>query len=154
MQWLVKPFSALTNDELYAVLKLRVDIFVVEQACAYPELDDKDQHPDVRHLMVWDADTLAAYLRILPPNASYEGFTSLGRVVLSAAHRGQGLGHDLLRRGVAEAMQQWPNDPIKIGAQAHLQAYYAQHGFQTVSDTYLEDGIPHVDMVRTVQSMR
>ncbi len=133
---------------LYAMLKLRTDVFVVEQACAYPELDGKDTDPRVLHLLgVADDGGIAACLRILPPGRGYDT-PGIGRVVIAPAFRGQGLADVLMRRGVERAEQAWPGHALRLGAQAHLQAWYGKHGFTPVSEVYLEDGIPHIDMQR------
>ena len=90
---------------------------------------------------------LLAYLRVLDPGVKFEG-VSIGRVVVNASLRGQGIGHELMREGLAQCAAHWPGQPIRISAQAHLQRYYNRHGFQAVTDEYLEDGIPHVQMQR------
>lgn len=142
----------LTPRQLHDVLRLRVDIFVVEQACPYPEIDGRD--PQARHLLVsapsesseGDAE-LAACLRLLRPQAPGEPLR-IGRIVVAPAWRGTGLGDYLMRAALAEARRIAPNHPQALSAQAHLTAFYAGHGFSPVSETYLEDGIPHVDMLR------
>jgi ElaA protein len=147
IQWEIKKFSELTATELYEQLRLRVDVFVVEQACPYPELDGKDLHSETRHLAVLADGTLAAYLRILAPGVSYPG-VSLGRVVTARAFRGRGLSHGLIEKAVELAQENWPGIPLQIGAQEYLSAFYQSHGFEVTSKIYLEDGIPHIDMVR------
>lgn len=133
--------------ELYEILALRVNVFVVEQDCPYPELDGKDIHPGTLHLWAGNGDTdVAAYLRILAPGVSYPG-VSLGRVVTAKSCRGGGLGHDLINKAVELAENHWPGKPIQIGAQEYLKIFYEFHGFSAISDTYLEDNIPHIDMV-------
>ena len=145
MQWQCLRFDELTTHQLYMVMKLRVDIFVVEQNCPYHELDNKDLQNDVYHLLGYDGDTLIAYLRLLAPKISYPN-VSLGRVVIAEVARGSGIAHQLLAKGVQLAEQYWPNHSIDIGAQSHLQSLYQAHGFKAFSEEYLEDGIPHVDM--------
>jgi ElaA protein len=148
IQWEIKKFSELTAAELYELLRLRVDVFVVEQACAYPELDGKDLDFETRHVAGRMADgILAAYLRILPPGVSYPG-VSIGRVVTAKAFRGRGLSHELIETALALARKNWPGMPIQIGAQEYLRGFYQSHGFEATSKIYLEDGIPHIDMVR------
>lgn len=148
MQWEVKTFQQLTVDELFEVLQLRVAVFVVEQQCAYPELDHFDRHAETRHLSGRDAcGQLTAYARILPPGLRYpEG--SIGRFVVKAEARGKGVGHQLLRAALNLIHERCPGHAIRISAQEYLQRFYAQYGFSRVSDVYLEDGIPHIEMLR------
>lgn len=144
--WQLKPFTELTTIQLYQLLKLRVDVFVVEQKCPYPELDDKDHQKDVYHLLGCAGDKLIACVRLLPTGVSYPS-VSIGRVAISANHRGGGIGHRLLEEALRACQSLWPNEFIEIGAQEYLEAFYTQHGFVKTSDIYLEDGIPHIDMI-------
>lgn len=144
IRWHWKAFTELSVDELYAVLKLRTDVFVVEQHCAYPELDDRDQK--VMHLMGWAGERLVAYLRLLPPEISPSGQLALGRIVTAPDVRKFGIGSVLVRYGIDYAQQTWPALPIRIAAQEHLRDFYAGFGFKAISESYLEDGIPHIDM--------
>jgi len=144
--WQLKPFVELTTIQLYQLLKIRVDVFVVEQTCPYPELDDKDHQKDVYHLLGYEGDKLAAYARLLPKGVSYPS-VSIGRVAISADHRGGGMGHQLLIEALRNCQSLWPNDSIEIGAQKYLTAFYKQYGFVQTSDSYLEDDIPHIDMM-------
>jgi len=150
--WQTKHFSDLSLNQLYDVLKLRVDVFVVEQTCFYPDLDgDKDlldRHPQTLHLLGYQAEQLVAYLRILPKGQNYPNNVSIGRVVTAPQARGGGLGHELMIQGLALCQQEFPNEIIKISAQQHLKAYYQKHGFTQVSEMYLEDDIPHIAMIR------
>lgn len=148
MNWHLKAFNELSLDQLYLLLKLRNDIFIVEQDCAYGDIDDLDRLADCRHLLCFDGDTLAAYVRLLPMGSSYDQQCSIGRVIVHADYRSTGLGHRLMERAIKECQQLWPAQLIKIGAQSHLQNFYQRHGFVTISDEYLEDGIPHVHMLR------
>ncbi|MGF1738572.1 GNAT family N-acetyltransferase [Photobacterium satsumensis] len=145
MQWQCLRFDQLTTHQLYDLLKLRSDVFVVEQTCAYPDLDDHDRKAGTYHLLGYQEETLVAYLRLLPAGTTYEG-VSIGRVVTAPAVRGQGFGNPLLEQGLAMAEQFWPGKTIEIGAQSHLLHYYQRFGFETFSEEYLEDGIPHIDM--------
>lgn len=147
LQWQALPFDALDVHQLYAVLKLRAEVFVVEQACAYLDPDGLDSHPDALHLLGQDGATLAACLRILPPGTAYR-HPSIGRVALATSHRGRGLGHALMAQGLQATLARWPGSEIRLGAQAHLSGYYQAHGFQVASPIYDEDGIPHITMRR------
>ncbi len=148
LHWEVKTFRQLTVDELFDVLQLRVDVFVVEQQCAYPELDHFDRHAETRHLSGHDeCGRLMAYARILPPGLRYSE-VNLGRFVVKAEARGKGTGHQLLRAALDLIQECWPGSAIRISAQEYLQGFYAQYGFIRVSDVYAEDGIPHVDMLK------
>ncbi|WP_349357630.1 GNAT family N-acetyltransferase [Stappia sp.] len=142
-------FDALSLARLYAVLKLRVDVFIVEQVCPYPEIDGQDA--EARHFLVESEDgDLAAYLRLFAPaDARAAGRAArLGRIVTAPAWRGCGLGDYLMRAGLATCARLFPDHDVELAAQAHLQGFYEAHGFHCVSDIYPEDGIPHVDMRR------
>ncbi|WP_199610888.1 GNAT family N-acetyltransferase [Flocculibacter collagenilyticus] len=151
MQWCVKPFNQLSTQELYAFLKLRIDVFVVEQTCYYPDLDNFDTHPDTLHIFAMEGDTCAAYLRILPPNTTYENMPSIGRVATSADNRGSGLGYQLLALGVTTLEKTWPKHTCHISAQSHLQHFYEKYHFVRLGEEYLEDNIPHIGMERLPQ---
>jgi ElaA protein len=148
MQWHLKTFQELSNFELYKILQLRIDIFVVEQDCPYHDLDNKDLDKGALHLFAVDNDNIACYLRILPPDCSYPGMPSLGRVVTHASYRGTGIGHVLMSRATETLDQLWPTSTCHISAQAHLQGFYSRHGFHAVGESYLEDDIPHIGMER------
>ncbi len=145
MTWQLKLFSQLSTMQLYQLLKLRVDVFVVEQKCPYPELDGKDHLQDVYHLLGYQGDTLIACARLLPKGVSYPS-VSIGRVAIAKGHRGGGLGHLLVQEALGACDQLWPKESIEIGAQEHLSKFYQQHGFIATSAMYLEDDIPHIDM--------
>ncbi len=148
IQWEVKPFRQLSVDKLFEVLQLRVDVFVVEQQCAYRELDDHDRHVETRHLSGHnESGQLIAYARLLSPGLRFPE-VNLGRFVVKADFRKQGVGHQLLQAALKEISGCWPRTTIKISAQDYLQAFYAQYGFLRVSEVYLEDGIPHVEMLK------
>lgn len=141
--WHNTPFHELEPGELYAMLQLRQQVFVVEQQCIYQDLDGLD--PQAWHLRcVEDGRTLAC-LRCLPPGASYPE-SSLGRVVVAAGSRGSSLGRELVRRGIEFNRRQWPQVDIYIGAQAYLRNFYQELGFDAEGDPYLEDGIEHIHM--------
>ncbi|QSX34030.1 GNAT family N-acetyltransferase [Shewanella avicenniae] len=148
MQWQSLRFEELSTQTLYELLRLRVDIFVVEQQCPYPELDGKDYHPEVRHLLGYDdAGALVAYARQLPPGLSYPD-ASIGRVLVNPEFRKQRAGKALMLEAIARCQQYWPQQNIQIGAQLYLADFYQSLGFTPVSNSYLEDGIPHIDMLR------
>lgn len=145
--WQLKTFEQLTTRELYELIKLRIDVFVVEQNCPYPELDNRDQLNDVYHLMGYQKNELVACARLLGEGITYSNI-AIGRVITKESHRGTGLGHELINTAIENCIKLWGNKPIEIGAQAHLEKYYARHEFVKNSDSYLEDGIPHIDMIR------
>jgi ElaA protein len=130
--------------ELYAMLKLRVDVFVVEQHCPYPELDGNDK--DCLHLRLLNGGDLLACARLWRPTAEHH--PRIGRVAVSPAHRGKRLGEALMREAIEACQRVYPGEPIEISAQSHLQKFYGTLGFERVSEEYPEDGILHVDMVR------
>jgi ElaA protein len=149
IEWQWSGFAELTALALYEMLALRQQVFVLEQACLYPDIDGLD--PGAHHLLGWRTvdgrRELAATLRCLAPGAKYDEM-SLGRVVTSPSTRGTGLGRELVAQGIACAEQLHPGHAIRIGAQAHLEAFYGSFGFVTVSAPYDEDGILHIDMLR------
>ena len=146
MSWELKKFNELTNKELHDIFRLRIDIFVVEQNCPYPEIDGKDTKS--LHLMYKENSEIVAYSRILPPGVSYNE-ASIGRVIVSNSHRGIGLGYELIEQAIKASITNY-SGPIKISAQAHLEKFYACAGFMKISDVYLEDNIPHIDMLRSL----
>ncbi|TAE48028.1 MAG: GNAT family N-acetyltransferase [Bacteroidetes bacterium] len=141
--WRSSSFSNLNVFELYELLRLRSEIFIVEQKCLYQDLDGKDRKAD--HLFAVDGEHIVAACRIFGPDMVYDE-ASIGRVVVSEASRGKSLGHALMERALAEVEEKHGPVPVKISAQAHLQGFYNRHGFVTVSEEYLEDGLPHVAM--------
>ncbi|MCP1473189.1 ElaA protein [Pseudomonas sp. EB276 TE3739] len=147
IEWICKHHSDLGKEQLYALLKLRSDVFVVEQKCAYPDLDGQDLEGDTYHLMGWENDQLMAYLRLLDPE-SQGGDVVIGRVITAPVGRGKGLGHAMMEQALKQAGKHWPQVPIYLSAQAHLQGYYGRYGFAVAGEEYLEDGIPHIGMRR------
>ncbi|HWT61417.1 MAG TPA: GNAT family N-acetyltransferase [Ochrobactrum sp.] len=133
----------LTPRALYAMLKLRVDVFVVEQECPYPEIDGKDF--EAFHLRILDGEELAASLRVLPPESTGKP-VKIGRVVVASDYRGYKLGQRLMKEAVKFVHKRFPGIAIELGGQSHLQKFYGSFGFVAISEEYLEDGIPHVDM--------
>lgn len=147
MNWQLLHHSELTVSSLYAVLALRTAVFVVEQQCPYQEVDGADLQGDTWHLLGWENGQLLAYLRVLDP-AVHNGRVVIGRVVSAAEARDRQLGHALMKAALSFIDQRWPGYPVKLGAQAHLQGFYRQHGFHAIGEPYLEDDIPHIDMLR------
>lgn len=146
--WQCLPFDELDTRTLYAMLALRLSVFVVEQHCPYQELDGKDQQG--WHILGYRHGQLVATARILAPGDSYTGACSIGRVVSAPSQRGTGLGQALMNEAVNRCLTLFPEHPIRIGAQAHLDAFYARFGFVSAGATYLEDGIAHIEMTRPV----
>ena len=142
--WSYKSFYELTTLELYTILKLRSEVFVIEQNCIYQDIDTKDLKSF--HLMAFDGDMLAAYTRILPPGISFEE-ASIGRVLTASSHRGKGIGIMLMEKSIAACSTTFGVESIKIGAQLYLKKFYESFGFAQTSDAYLEDGIEHIDML-------
>lgn len=148
METTIKPFLDLSLEELYDILALRTDVFVVEQECPYPEVDGRDK--DCQHVQVREGDELVAYLRILPRGLSFEE-VSIGRVLVKQGHRSKGLARPMMQAAMDFILTEWKEDAIRISAQTYLEAFYASFGFEPVSEPYLEDGIPHLDMLYTAK---
>ena len=148
IDWQVKTFKELNIDELYEILKLRIDVFVVEQTCFYPDLDDIDRHKETIHLFCYTEGKIAGYLRILAKGQSYDEYIAIGRVIIAVHARGTGLGHQLMAEALTLCKQNFPEQKVKISAQEHLEGFYNRHGFERVSDMYLEDNIPHIAMLK------
>lgn len=151
INWICRHHRELDLQELYALLALRTQVFVVEQKCPYLETDGQDLVGDTCHLMARDENGLIAYLRLLDPSRM-DGEVVIGRVVIAEAARGLGLGHQLMAKALEECQRRWPSVPLYLSAQAHLQGYYARYGFAAVSEVYLEDDIPHIDMRRAASA--
>lgn len=144
--WTYKSFDNLSVTELYAILQLRSEVFVVEQNCVYLDIDDKDKKS--MHLMAWQGDDLAAYTRLVPPGISFAE-ASIGRVVTSPRYRGKGIGLELMQKSIAQCLATYQTQNIRIGAQLYLQKFYTELGFVQCSAPYDEDGIPHIEMLFT-----
>lgn len=144
LRWTLTHFEALSNAELYKILQLRIEVFIVEQQCAFQDADDKDQNAS--HLCAWDGDKLVACTRILAPGISYTE-ASIGRVVTAASVRGAGTGRELMYRSIAAVYQLFGKVPIRIGAQFYLKKFYESFGFVQDSEVYLEDNIEHIKML-------
>lgn len=145
VDWICKHHTDLGKDQLYAILKLRMQVLVVEQRYAYQDVDGQDLTDDTLHLMAWQDDQLVAYLRLLDPQ-SQGGDVVIGRMVTSPEARELALEEHLLLKGLEAAEHCWPGVPVYLSAQAHLQGFYARHGFAVVGEEHLEDDIPHIGM--------
>lgn len=146
MNWTVKTFEALSAAELYHILHLRSAVFVLEQNCVYQDLDYSDQQ--ALHLMGTLEGDLVAYTRIFAPDIKYPGKASIGRVLTASSVRRNGTGRLLMDRSIEVVYEHFGHVPIKIGAQQYLTKFYQSFGFVQSSDTYMEDGIPHIEMVK------
>lgn len=140
MRILEKTFQELSVEELYALLKLRVDVFMIEQACFYDELDNQDQ--TAHHLLAIQDDSLIGYARILFEKSHLH----IGRIVVHPSHRKKGIAHQLIMQSMAFCKKNYPKEDIYLSAQAHLEGYYQSYGYKTISKPYDWDGISHVDM--------
>lgn len=138
-------FDDLTPKELYRIIRLRNEVFVVEQNCVFQDADNKDQ--SCHHLMVYAGDELVAYARLVPPGVSYKEM-SIGRVVSSPAYRKTGAGRFMMQQAIAECHNLFGEGAIRIGAQLYLQRFYESLGFIAEGEIYLEDDIQHIEMVR------
>lgn len=140
------PFDELSLDELYAILALRQEVFIVEQNCPFLDADGKDQL--ALHLMIFDeTGSLVAYTRLFDKDIYYDGYTSIGRVVSSPNARGEGIGRVLMKKSIEKVLNDSEKAPIKIGAQKYLEKFYQSLGFRLTGNDYIEDGIPHTYMI-------
>lgn len=147
ISWNTKALDKMSVRELFEVLKLRQSVFIVEQKCAYPDIDDIDLV--AMHLYGCDdSGEMIVYARLIKPDVSYPQ-ASIGRVVVSPAARGRRLGQVLMQQALQEMARLYPGQTIKIGAQEHLEKFYTDLGFKRTSAMYLEDGIPHIHMLRS-----
>jgi ElaA protein len=138
-----KHFNDLTLQELYTILQLRSEVFVVEQHCVFLDADDKDQ--DAWHVMAWHNNQLAGYTRLLPAGTSYPD-ASIGRVVTAPETRSKGIGRTLMQYSISTLYNLWGKNNITIGAQLYLRNFYGSLGFLQCSEVYIEDGIEHIRM--------
>lgn len=152
--WKAKPWTELTRDELHGLVRLRVDVFVVEQDCPYSDLDGKD----LRAWHVWKegegvakGSAMLACARVLGPGVSYAE-PSIGRVATRRDRRSEGLGKELMERSIEVCERTWPGHDIRISAQCYLESWYGDLGFVSVGEAYLEDGIPHIQMLRSARA--
>ena len=145
LDWQTASYPQLSQDQLFEIFKLRQAIFIIEQNCPYPDIDQTDKQ--ALHLCAWEAESLRAYARIIGPGISYSQ-ASIGRVATSIDCRGSGLGRVLMLKAIDVATKEFPEQAIKIGAQQRLEAFYNSLGFATVSAPYDEDGIMHIHMLK------
>jgi ElaA protein len=146
IRWEIKKFEELTAAELYTIIQLRLAVFCVEQNCAYQDADGKDLK--CFHLTGIDEEgSLVGYSRIVPPGVSFEE-VSIGRVISSAKARGTGAGKLLMKRSLEFIEEQYGKVPVRIGAQCYLIRFYTSFGFNVSGDEYLEDDIPHIEMIK------
>ncbi len=145
MNWILRPFDNLTPKELYKILQLRNEVFIVEQNCPYQDCDNKDIY--AWHLMGMQEDRLLAYSRLLAPGISYSE-SSIGRVVSSPSTRKTGMGKKLMQESIEQIGNLFHTNIIRIGAQLYLRKFYESFGFIKDSDIYLEDNIPHILMLK------
>lgn len=145
LKWKIKPFEALNVNELYDLLKLRSEIFVVEQNCVYLDLDSKDKK--ALHLIGEYDNKIVAYVRLFDAGITFDN-ASIGRVVVDANYRDRKWGHDLMREAISAIKANFNKEKITIGAQLYLKKFYESHGFVQSSEMYLEDDIPHIEMIR------
>jgi ElaA protein len=148
ISWKCVSFQELSTEELYQILRLRSEVFVVEQQCLWVDCDNKDQ--ESYHLMGWNEHNLLAYTRLLPAGLSYDEM-SIGRVATSQNARGTGVGKVLMQKSLEEIERIFGRQPIKIGAQIYLQKFYENFGFTQTSEVYIEDGIDHIEMLRGIK---
>ena len=145
MQVFTKSFDELSRKELYQLLQLRSEVFIVEQECAYQDVDGKD---DIAlHVLGYEGDELVAYTRFFPPGV-YDDSARIGRVVVRDTYRGKGLGVDIMMATMEAIKKQVQTEHMSLSAQTYLIRFYRDLGFEETGEEYLEDGIPHVLMIR------
>jgi len=144
MEWKIKKFNELSLEELYKIIKLRIEVFIIEQNCFYQDCDGKDLN--AYHLFLEEDGNIIACLRILNKGVSYDE-VSIGRVIVKKDYRGKGIVKEMIRKAINLIEKEMKENAIRISAQAHLENFYGSFGFKKVSDVYLEDGIPHVEML-------
>lgn len=144
-RWECKSFNDLSADQMYTILCVRQEVFVLEQECLYLDADGKDRKS--LHLMGFDEDELVAYARIVEPGVSYEE-VSMGRILTTKNARGKGAGIELMEEGLREIESRYGKVPVRISAQTYLLKFYQKFGFESTGKEYLEDEIPHTEMLR------
>jgi ElaA protein len=144
-RWRLARFQELTGRDVHDILQARAAVFVVEQACAFQDVDGAD--PESWHLFARRGEAITAYCRLVPPGLKYPE-PAIGRVITTDIARGTGLGRALMQEALRAAATLWPGQPVRIGAQRRLETFYASLGFAPASAPYDEDGIPHIEMLR------
>ena len=147
IEWHDFAFAGMTSAQLYAVLSLRSEVFVVEQACIFQDLDGADLQ--AVHVLGTIGSMVVAYARCFQAGIKFQE-SSIGRVVIRRSERGRGAGHAVMEKSIACLFRRWGSQAIRIGAQAHLENFYRQHGFESTAIAYCEDGIDHIEMLRSV----
>ena len=142
-----KSFEQLSADTLYQLIRLRLEVFVVEQNCPYQDLDNKDTLASTRHLYVRNDDRVIAYARCLAPGVRFGQGAAIGRVVVASQCRRQGYARVIVQQAIASCRQQWPDQPVMLSAQVYAMELYRGLGFQATGLPYDEDDIPHQDMI-------
>jgi len=150
MKLRTRTFYKLTNLELYNILQLRNEVFVIEQDCIYQDADGKDEK--AIHVFFKDVDEIVAYLRVFKPGDYFEN-ASIGRVVVNPKYRGQGFGVEIMLKGIFQIVKQMQEKKIEISAQTYLNKFYTRLGFKVVGEEYLEDNIPHIRMIYDVDDL-
>ena len=146
LRWVTKTFAELTVNELYDLLKLRSEVFVVEQKCIFLDIDNNDQK--AFHTIGYIGDEVVATTRLFDKDIMYDGYQSIGRVVGSPKHRGLSIGKALMQYSIQECERLFGKGPIKIGAQLYLKKFYNEQGFEQSGEVYIEDEIDHIPMIR------
>ncbi len=149
-QYQLSSFAELSTSQLYEILKLRSEVFVVEQDCVYQDMDGLDQSS--LHLCQWQDSELLAYTRLLAPGLDFDDACAIGRIITSPKVRRKGYGRPILHESIRICEQRWPSTPIKLHAQTYLLDFYREFGFSTYGDEFLEDGIPHFFMERPIRA--
>lgn len=145
VKWKIKHFDELSNTELYSILKLRNEVFIVEQNCVYQDIDGKDEK--ALHILGFFNGVIVVYSRLFKPGDYFEN-AAIGRVVVAQKYRTQKWGHELIKKSISGIQDFFGATKITISAQLHLKGFYEQNGFTQTSESYLEDGIPHIEMRR------
>lgn len=148
IEWKCKSFNEITNDELYKIIQLRIEVFSLEQNVVYQDCDNKDLQ--CYHITGFDNEKLMAYSRIIPPGIAYENAASIGRVVTAQWARGQSIGRKLFKTSLEQVYKLFGNIPVAISAQVYLVKFYESFSFAREGDIYIEDSIPHVHMTKAI----
>jgi len=144
VDWKLKKFDELSQEELYKIIKLRIEVFIIEQNCIYQDCDGKDIN--AYHLFSEEDGNVIACLRILNKGVSFDE-VAIGRVIVDKAYRGKGIAKEMIRKAIAFIEEIIKERAIRISAQAHLEKFYGSFGFKKTSEVYMEDGIPHIQML-------